>query len=169
MEEPRETFPPRLVIGFVVLALGALLALDSLGILTFNIRWHDYWPVILIVIGLTKVLARRTYHRTGGFVLLFLGCWFLARNLLDYDLDLRDAAIAEGQEALIDAVACWGGVLLLVPESWGGVLHGMPILGGFQDHTRPPSGGATQRLVVRGVSFMGGVEVRNEPERKDFR
>jgi predicted membrane protein len=242
MEEPGESreIQPRLVIGLVILAFGALLALESLHVLAFNIRWHDYWPVILIVLGLSKILAPRRHGRTAGFILFFIGCWFLARNLWDYDLDrfffpaillavgaalvlgsltrrhgpwigdgtdgsavlhpfavlgatrsasssqafqggsatavlgsctvdLRDAGIAAGQEALIDAVACWGGVLILVPETWAVAIQGAPILGGFHDFTRPPAGGSTQRLVVRGVAFMGGVEVRNRSEREDPR
>jgi predicted membrane protein len=240
MEEPRESvLQPRLVIGLVVLAFGALLVLENLNVFAFNIRWHDYWPVILIVIGLTKILGRRRHGSTGGFVMLFLGCWFLARNVLGYDLDrfffpaivvvvgaalvlgsltrrpgpwsggadggsvlhpfamlggtraatsspnfqggsatavlgsctvdLRDAGITPGEEALIDAVACWGGVLILVPETWAVAVKGAPILGGFHDFTRPPAGGSPQRLVVRGVACMGGVEVRNRPEREEPR
>ena len=235
---------PRLVLGLAILALGALLALESLDVFHLHIRWSEYWPVILIVLGLSRILQPRR-HRTGGFVLFFLGCWFLARNLTGYDLDrfffpflllvvggslvlcsfngrlgrlsgsaagpgadggaaslhpfavlggaraasssqeflggsatallgssvvdLRQAAIPAGQEAVIDAVAFWGGVTLLVPETWSVVLQGMPILGSFQDFTQPPPGGSTQRLVVRGMALMGSVEARNRTEREDGR
>jgi hypothetical protein len=36
-----------------------------------------------------------------------------------------------------------------------------PILGGFEDKTRPPHEVSTQRLVIRGIVMMGGVEVKN--------
>jgi predicted membrane protein len=241
MQEPRGSqIQPRLVIGLVILALGAILALESTGVVDFHIRWRDYWPVVLIVIGLTHVLRPRR-HRTGGYVLLFLGCWFLARNLFFWNLDhlffpflllivgaalvlgslsgggrrrpwggsgvdgsatlhpfailggaraasssqelrggsatailgscvldLRQASLLPGEEAVVDAVAFWGGVVILVPETWSVALHGMPLLGSFQDFTRPPAGGSTQRLVVRGLALMGGVEVRNRREREEI-
>ena len=238
MEESRgRVLQPRLVIGLVILALGAILALERTGVIDLHVRFRDYWPVILIAIGLTHVLQPRR-HRTGGYVLLFLGCWFLARNLFFWNLDhlffpllllivgaglvlgslsggrrpwagagvegsatlhpfailggtraasssqefrggsanailgscvldLRQASIAAGQEALVDAFAFWGGVVILVPETWSVALHGMPLFGSFQDFTRSPAGGSTQNLIVRGVALMGGVEVRNRSERED--
>jgi len=256
MENPRAgAIQPRLLIGLAILALGALLALESLDVFHLHIRWSEYWPVILIVLGLARILqpGRR---RGGGFIMLFIGGWFLVRNLTGYDLDrffipflllfvgasivlcsfrggrrrgpwtatgtgtsagacsgggvgadgsaslhpfailgrasaasssqefrggsatailgssvvdLRGAAIPAGEEAVIDAVAFWGGVVLLVPETWAVSLQGIPILGGFHDYTQPPPGGSSQHLVVRGVSLMGGVEVRNRTEPEDLR
>lgn len=55
---------------------------------------------------------------------------------------------------------------MIAAESWAVTLKGAPILGGFHDFSRPPVGGSTQRLVVRGVAFMGSVEVRNRSERE---
>ena len=77
---------PRLLIGLAILALGALLALESLDVFHLHIRWSEYWPVILIVLGLARILqpGRR---RGGGFIMLFVGGWFLVRNLTGYDLD----------------------------------------------------------------------------------
>jgi hypothetical protein len=250
MDNPRgSVIHPRLVLGLAILALGALLALESLDVFHLHIRWSDYWPVILIVLGISRLLRPWRRHRTGGFIMLFLGCWFLARNLTDYDLDrfffpflllvvggslvlcsfngrrrwlgpdrgagfgsgadggaasslhpfallggaratsssqeflggsatallgscvvdLRQAAIPVGQEAVIDAAAFWGGVVILVPETWSVALQGMPVLGSFQDFTQPPPGGSTQRLVVRGIALMGSVEARNRREREDSR
>jgi hypothetical protein len=242
MENPREGVHPRLVIGLAILALGALLALESLNVFHLNIRWSEYWPVILIVLGLSRIFqpGRR---KTGGFAMLFIGGWFLARNLTGYDLDrfffpflllvvggslvlcsfngrrgrftgsgpgagggaaslhpfallggaraasssqeflggsatallgssivdLRQAAIPAGQEAVLDAVAFWGGVVVLVPETWSVSLQGIPILGSFHDYTQPPPGGSTQHLIVRGMAIMGSVEVRNRAEREDGR
>jgi hypothetical protein len=249
MDHPRGgVIHPRLVLGLAILALGALLALESLDVFHLHIRWSDYWPVILIVLGLSRLLRPWHRHRSGGFIMLFLGCWFLARNLTGYDLDrfffpflllvvggslvlcsfngrrrwtgpgrgagfgsgadggaaslhpfallggaratsssqeflggsatallgscvvdLRQAAIPAGQEAVIDAAAFWGGVVILVPETWSVALQGVPVLGSFQDFTQPPPGGSTQRLVVRGIALMGSVEARNRREREDGR
>ncbi|HVT60069.1 MAG TPA: DUF5668 domain-containing protein [Thermoanaerobaculia bacterium] len=86
-------------------------------------------------------------------------------------IDLRQAAIA-GDEAVIDTFAFWGGVDILVPDGWEVVLRGIPLLGGFDDRTEhragaPPdsAAGRTQRLVVKGVAIMGGVDIRNKTRR----
>ena len=75
------------------------------------------------------------------------------------EIDLRHAAIEE--EAVIDVFAICGGIEIRVPESWTVIGRVTPILGGFEDKTRPPHEVSTQRLVIRGIVIMGGVEVKN--------
>ena len=75
------------------------------------------------------------------------------------EIDLRQAAI-EG-EAVIDVFAMWGGIEIRVPENWSVVGRVTPILGGYEDKTRPPRDAGTQRLIVRGMVIMGGVEIKN--------
>lgn len=220
---------PRLVLGLFLVAAGVLLVLDRLGIFDAGPLWQ-YWPVILIVLGLLKLFGPASCNRGGGIVLLAVGSWLLARNLTDYDLDLRtifplvvlvigislvvgalssprpgrggvdggatvdglailggiartnnsqsfrggsataiagsceidlrQAAITGG-EAVIDTFAWWGGIEILVPETWAVDLRGTAILGSFEDLTRPPVGGSTQRLVIKGMTIMGGVEIKN--------
>lgn len=76
------------------------------------------------------------------------------------EVDLRGARIAGG-EAVLDTFAFWGGVEIYVPEDWEVVQRGVPILGAFEDTTRPQPGGASQRLVIKGMAIMGAVEIRN--------
>lgn len=82
-------------------------------------------------------------------------------------LDLRQARI-DGHEAVIDAIAFWGGIEIRVPEDWVVVSRVIPLMGGFEDKTRPPAPPVERatpvvapRLVVRGVAIMGGIEVKN--------
>ncbi len=75
-------------------------------------------------------------------------------------LDLRSARIA-GEEAVLEVFAFWGGIEIHVPDDWAVVSKVLPIMGGFEDKTRPRTGEAHGRLVVRGVVLMGGVEVGN--------
>ena len=78
------------------------------------------------------------------------------------ELDLRHAAIGDGP-AVIDVFAWWGGVEILVPESWTVDVRGTALLGAIEDLTRPPLGGPSQVLVIRGLVIMGAVEVKNDP------
>jgi predicted membrane protein len=240
MEDPNgSVVHHRLILGILILGLGGFLALQALGVVDFHFHMREYWPLILIFVGIANLLSPRR-RKTGGIILVALGSWFLARNLTDVDLDrfffpflllvvgaalvvgafggggrrqlaagtpadggavlhpfamlggtktrsdsqayqggsatallgscildLRQAAIPDGQEALVDTFAFWGGIVILVPESWSVALHGLPLLGSFHDATQPPAGGPTRRLVVRGTAIMGSVEVRNRPERED--
>lgn len=76
-------------------------------------------------------------------------------------LDLRQASIT-GSEAVIDVLTVMGGVELSIPETWTVDARVLPLMGGVTDRTRRATGqSGTQRLVIRGTAFMGGVEVKN--------
>ena len=71
----------RLALGLVVIAIGVLFTLDRLGYVDAGDFW-EYWPVLLIAIGIGRVLEPRGTHERGfGVVLILLGVWFLLSNL----------------------------------------------------------------------------------------
>ncbi len=74
------------------------------------------------------------------------------------DLDLRQASI-QG-EAVLNVFSLAGGITIKVPVDWTVVMEGTAIIGGFEEKTAPPSAGG-KRLVLRGYSILGGLEVRN--------
>ena len=167
--------------GGLLVAIGVWLQLDILGLV--EVRFWDYWPVILILIG-----ARIAWRGLGGerrmaaadgaatvnAVAVMSGARrtsnapdFLGGDLIAFmggaEIDLRQARIATGP-AVIDAFAFWGGVEIRVPEDWTVIMKGVPLLGGYEDNTRPPQpvpGERRQELVVKGFAIMGGVEVKN--------
>jgi hypothetical protein len=55
----------------------------------------------------------------------------------------------------------WGGIEIKVPENWSVSGRVTPILGGYEDKTRRVADGTNQRLLVRGLVIMGGVEIKN--------
>jgi predicted membrane protein len=67
--------------GVVVVAIGCLLLLDNLGIFRFRDIWQ-YWPVLLIVWGLSHLIESRTPSGWvwGGMIAL-IGALFLLDNL----------------------------------------------------------------------------------------
>ncbi|MDQ2871130.1 MAG: cell wall-active antibiotics response protein, partial [Acidobacteriota bacterium] len=83
-----------------------------------------------------------------------------------FQIDLRGAAIG-GDSAELEVFTLWGGVDLRVPEDWNVVVRGVPVLGVFSSSTRSAGSAVSEgraagkTLVVKGMSIMGGVEVKN--------
>lgn len=72
---------PRLVLGVLVIGLGILFTLDKLGYVDAGSLW-EYWPVVLIAVGVGRVLQPRGCHGRGfGLVLILVGAWILLYNL----------------------------------------------------------------------------------------
>jgi hypothetical protein len=82
-------------------------------------------------------------------------------------LDLRQATIDPGQEAVINVFTMMGGHEVWVPSAWEVVSEVMPILGGVEDKRLPAidaaarAPGTTPRLVLRGVVLLGGLTIKN--------
>ena len=87
------------------------------------------------------------------------------------EIDLRQASIAPGTEAVIDVFAFWGGIDIMVPEDWTVINRAIPIMGGVDDKTRPPQPPrpVEKRLVISGIVVMGGVVVKNPSVRDSGR
>jgi predicted membrane protein len=168
--------------GVFWIFVGTFWFLDRLDILYFNI-W-DLWPLILVALGLS--LIWRPSRRGSGFpgmnavadsdttinAFALLGGFKRSNDSHDFrggdataimggcEIDLRKASIQEG-EAVLHLLAVMGGIEIWVPENWVVVMQGVPVLGGFEDKTHPSSSDTNQRLVVKGYSVMGGVEIKN--------
>jgi predicted membrane protein len=76
----------RLLIGFVILALGLGLLLSNLGILNYEIkRYILRWEVILIGLGLIFILSHES--KIPGIVLLIIGCTLYARDFFNLNFN----------------------------------------------------------------------------------
>jgi predicted membrane protein len=175
--------------GIIVTLIGGWLLLNSIG--TVQVRfWEMFWPIVLIAIG-SALVMQTVRHRDasaspdsddtvtifavmsgtkrrssaarfrGGEVTLFMG---------GGQIDLRQATIPYGEEAVLDIVAVMGGCELVVPSSWTVATPIVPIMGAVEDKRLPPlpdgnigaAGGlAAPRLVLRGFVMMGGVEIKS--------
>jgi len=77
----RRRHPNPLVPGIVLLILGTVFLLSNLGVFFGPFFWMDYWPVLVIVIGLLQAVLRRgVFHRLWGGWLMAIGGLFLAHN-----------------------------------------------------------------------------------------
>jgi hypothetical protein len=66
------------IAGSILLSIGGLFLLQNMGLVRAG-SIGDYWPMLLVWMGLAKILAprgRRPRHFAGGIVLLVLGVFF---------------------------------------------------------------------------------------------
>ena len=70
-----------MIIGLAVIAVGVLFLLRNIGIVYFDDLWQ-FWPVILIVIGLSKLANPHSASNVvSALILSGIGTVFLLRNL----------------------------------------------------------------------------------------
>ena len=175
--------------GIVVMFIGGWLLLNTLGITSIGF-WQLFWPLVLIGIGSTLVLqaigrrdreapgveaddtltifavlggAKRhsaSTHFRGGEVTAFMG---------GYQIDLRQATIPPGEEAVLDIFTAMGGGEIIVPPTWTVATPIVPLMGGIDDKRIAPlpgtvgatGGKAAPRLVLRGLVMLGGIEIKS--------
>ncbi len=73
----------RLLAGLIIIGLGGLFLLQNLGYREFSVGLmiRDYWPAILIVIGLNVLFTRKSGAWFGALVLIGIGVALLGLNL----------------------------------------------------------------------------------------
>ena len=176
--------------GYAMIIFGGLLLLNSLGIARVRF-WELFWPALIILVGARLVMQTSGYRvpRPGfhasaaGTVSMFsvLGSHQRASTDKPFrggevttivsgtQLDLRQAEIAPGDEAVVNVFVFMGGHEVWVPQGWTVVNDVMPVLGGVEDKRLPPVvntapgavNGPAPRLVLRGVVALGGLTIKN--------
>ena len=176
------------IVGGALVALGAGMTLQNLGLIHFE--WRQMWPVALILVGLNVISKsfrprgdaaagmpsdagqrnERLEHGArieasatmSGIVLKNDSQEFTGGDISAVmgavEIDLRQAAIAT--EAVLHLSIIMGGVEIKVPREWSISVNGSPMLGGIEDKTVPPMTPG-KRLVIEGSVIMGGVEISN--------
>ena len=145
---------PRLIVGLAILILGVLLTLDNFGFHTYHlIRW---WPVVLIVIGLVRLLDP-TAGKGASIVLLLIGGVFLLDNVTNIDVDFSDLfpllIALLGAKLIWDAIGRRSGPRLAT-EDPNSTISAFAIMAGVhrQSTSREFRGGDANAI-------MGGVEI----------
>ena len=165
--------------GAVLLLLGVLLQLNAIGVT--HLHFWELWPVLIIVAGIAML-----WQAMGGEVRVFTGNPqfdvfymfgggerhvnsknFQSAKLMaifgGYKIDLTHAEF-DGNQAVIEANAIFGGGEIRVPESCLVVMQGVGVFGAYEDKTRhfqPDPSRPSKTLLVRGVAVFGGIEVKN--------
>jgi predicted membrane protein len=165
-----------------MIVVGTVILLDNLDI--GHVRLSDLIPLGVALIGAKLIwdaLRRRDHTRQIGVgadpnsTISAFALWAGLRRqstsqefhggdataiMGGVELDLRNAKIRDGEEAVLDTFAMWGGVEIRVPENWRVIGKVMPLMGGFEDKT-VGNGAGGPVLVIQGTALMGSVEVKN--------
>lgn len=81
----------QVVWGLVLIAVGAVFLLDRLNIVDIHDLWQ-YWPLFLVVIGLSKMIASPTPSElTSGLWLVFIGSWLFVVFDNSFDITFRNS------------------------------------------------------------------------------
>lgn len=166
-------------VGAFLIAIGGVLTARNLGLADFALR--DAWPVLVIAAGVALVL-RGLFSRNpaAGAVLLpgdrldvdarfsnlrqrsvsqrFQG-GRVALGFSNLELDLSHTTM-DGHEATLEIDGRCSGVTLIVPQGWQIAVEMGAKFGGVSNRTAASSGTAP-RLVLRGQTRLGNVEVRH--------
>jgi len=171
------------VFGIALVIVGSVMTAQNLDLV--SIRLRDWWPVFIILAGASILLRGLFPHYRRDFVdtpstlehgdRVHIDASFGAVNQQNdsrsfkggridvsfggVELDLRQA-VMDGPEAVLEISARFSGIELRVPREWQVVVDIAPTLGGVDDKTVPPMN-PTQRLVLRGDTVFGGVEIKN--------
>lgn len=162
--------------AFVMIGLGVFFWIPDY----FNIDFEDYWPVILIIIGIGFFLKGRNHRNLAGDTssssylddLTILGG---NKKIVDSnafeggkvttvfggtDLDMRGSSLNDGK-AELDIFTIFGGFDAKVPEDWKVVTNVTCIFGAFENKR---SSGEPQDdskvLTVKGLVIFGGGEIK---------
>jgi len=165
--------------GLLLIGGGIVIELNSRGIA--SLRFDRIWPVFVIGAGLIMIWRAYQQHAPtegeeslspshlnvmavlGGGEYRILSKNFRGGEMVafmgGFDVDLRDADI-EGDLATVNVTTVLGGGVLRVPENWTVSMRVTSFMGGHSVKTRE-RGPSQKTLLVKGMAFMGGVEVRN--------
>lgn len=126
----------RLFWGLVLVTLGGLLLLQTLGIITWNI-WMIFWPALLILAGawmlLGPGLSKRTYSSESlsiplesaqeAVIDINHGAGFLKIGAGANPVNLIDGTFAGGVEHRVDYSSHWASLTLSTPSN---LIFGIP-------------------------------------------
>ncbi|MDO9535854.1 MAG: cell wall-active antibiotics response protein [Bacillota bacterium] len=172
----------RLVSAGIIIALGLVLLSRNLNLIDFNISllWKAFWPIILILFGISFVRGPRSQGKNNWALMGGLdrtkNAWRLeSGNYIAFlggiSLDLRKAEIKEG-EYFLSCTALMGGIDITVPTNLSVICEGSAILGGVNFLGKDNGGifatvaesqgpkDADRVIRIYGRAMMGGIDVK---------
>jgi predicted membrane protein len=81
MSEKKPLSNGAILLGLVLIVAGALALLDNLNIFSFAFNLGDWWPLILVALGVVHLWNNRNVFDFSGLFLILLGVVFLLAEL----------------------------------------------------------------------------------------
>jgi len=168
--------------GIIFLAIGSFFLLPDLFFMPyFQIR--DWWPLILIIIGIVIILRRRDHVNRrpgdssddfvdetsifGGSEKSFSSQNFRGGKITSIfggsEIDFSEAKM-QGDEIIIDVFCMFGGNNMIIPNEWTVINETFVIFGGVADKRRRSASKANNLnkvLRIKGLVIFGGAEIKS--------
>ncbi len=169
--------PRRKIVGHGALILvGLLLLLRQLHYL----EWPQFWPIVLIGIGVLLVYRALQQQReipeggeksTGpsaifGTVEKRITCRDFEKGFAQaifggVELDFSQADMA-GDSAVFDVNIAFGTIEMRIPDNWHVMIETNIVFAGVENVSRPPlPTSSPKKLIVRGDVIFGAIEIKN--------
>ena len=87
-----------ILLGLILIVVGALVLLANLDILPFDVDLAHWWPLILVVLGVVHLWNNRNIFDFSGLFLILLGVVFLMATLGKIFWERRLALLAGGAD-----------------------------------------------------------------------
>lgn len=133
------------VTGLIMAVFGGVYLGRSLGLLSnldTRLFWNYFWPVVLILIGISLLRGRKGFTNDDGRFVIMSGAeiggkepWpFRGGSYFAFmggiEMDLRKAELSDG-ETILDLTALMGGITVTLPRGVAAVYEGSAVLGGI--------------------------------------
>jgi len=157
-------FNYKIVVGVFILLAGVFALINNFGFYT-GIDFWDFWPLILIIIGLGKLFQPAEYRNTfGGLVILIVGIFFQLSTLDIIDFGFRQ---------LWPFILILVGIAILKQSFWGGKNSGgiesntvnfMAMLGGgeYNFNSQNLVGGSATAILGGGTINLANAEMTGD-------
>jgi len=176
---------PQQPVGFILITIGLFFMIPDILDINFNMR--NYWPVILIVLGVFFLVRQQrgvdsfkpgqkessmdiledTAVFGGGDVLVTSENFQGGKVTYVFGgskIDMTSVKLAQDQKVVIDVFCMFGGTSFIVPSDWNVRNEVTAIFGGFSDDRRPaPDNPINEKkeLIIKGTVIFGGGDIKN--------
>jgi hypothetical protein len=140
--------------------------------------WAVFGPTLLVLLGASFVYRALHHPRPSGDNDSFIHSFavFAGNELKPTSSPFTGADLAalmggvvldltgtqmEGDTATVDVLSVMGGIEIFVPRDWNVTTKVMSFMGACVDKRRPPTMPASKTLIVRGATFLGGIEIKD--------
>jgi predicted membrane protein len=160
-------------VALIFLAIGAFFYLQYFDL----VDMRTYWPVFLIIIGLSFLLRNRERRKMsqsdekyfdevsifGGSEKKFISDQLEGGKVTSIfggsEIDLRGSKAQDG--AVIELFTLFGGTDLYVPSDWKINLDTVTIFGGISDSRNNIDANPTCSVKIKGFTMFGGGDIKN--------